>query len=204
MKKYIPYFMLFVIFSCQAIEYIPKRPPSLEETVKKSDIIAVFNVTDIEYVIKEITFLDNRINEKGKEYEYVHSSNMLLTKYTIEVNNGLKNSQLGDLYHVYADGGIDGEFILQSSVGFDLRLGDELLIMLEFDDVNMVYFSTLHNSTVFEITESEGLSEIHAKSGMQYYKYENDVMNMMVSPGGLQPDYTNKIYISDIMELINE
>lgn len=203
--KRIGFLLLVVFFLHHDIAEAVVGPPSLEEIVKRSDKIALFRVLDVEYIKKKMTFTDSRRDETDMERPYTYTTNMLLTKYSIEVVEQIKKTMSNEVYEVYSDGGInDDGMILKSSVGFDLEVGDEVIIMLEFDDVNNVYLSTLHNSTVFREISVDGETKLVAYSGMQYYKYADEVTSLLSVPNGFKSNYENDIYISDIMEFINE
>jgi len=80
----------------------------------------------------------------------------IMTKYDIEIDNVLKGSHETSTISIYSFGGQDGENIERWSFGFDLNVGDEVLLFLRKGKANYIWMAVQHSQGVFRLTSTNG------------------------------------------------
>jgi len=166
--QYMNYKLLLIMNLCLscAIYASAPYPIKLQDVVREADKIAVFEVIEVDYIKKEMIFTATHRTKEDVTYK----SKVLLTKYTLKVDQSIKNTALHDMYEIYSDGGIDveaGEGV-RSSIGFELREGEKVLVMFEYDEINDIYMPLYHNDTVFSMIDNHGEIILKPYSDMKY------------------------------------
>ena len=97
--------------------------------------------------------LNDQIPDGSQEPE---KSNYIMTKYDIEINNILKGSYETNVISVFSFGGQDGDHFVKWSFGFDLDVGDDVLLFLQKSKANYIWMAVLHSQGVFRLINSDG------------------------------------------------
>ena len=80
----------------------------------------------------------------------------IMTKYDIEIDKILKGSHETNTIGIYSFGGQDGEHIERWSFGFDLNVGDEVLLFLQKSKANYIWMAVQHSQGVFRLISTDG------------------------------------------------
>ncbi|MDA3933707.1 MAG: hypothetical protein PF630_05175 [Gammaproteobacteria bacterium] len=198
--KYLIVLLIYIVSTSAASA---PYPITLESVIRDSDKVAVFEVIGVEYIKKDMIF--NSTDRSGKNMSY--NTKMLLTKYTMEVTQSIKNIELEDIYEIYSDGGIDiveGEGV-KSSVGFNLGEGESVLVMIKYDVTNDIYMPTYHNSTVFKISSKGEETILTPYSDIIYYKEDANIEALISGNKSFDKNMLLKeITLDNVVGLANE
>jgi len=80
----------------------------------------------------------------------------IMTKYDIEISNTLKGSYEINTISVFSFGGRVGDQIEKWSFGFDLKLGDDVLMFLHKSKANSIWMADNHSLGVFRLIDTDG------------------------------------------------
>jgi len=97
--------------------------------------------------------LNDQIPDGSQEPEKFSA---IMTKYDIEIDNILKGSHETNTISIYSFGGQDGEHIERWSFGFDLNVGDEVLLFLRKSKANYIWMAVQHSQGVFRLISTDG------------------------------------------------
>ena len=145
---------LFFVFICTAL--LPFNTSALgiatsaEQLKEKAELVIVGKITTK-------TGQEMKLNEQipdGSQKPEKFSA--IMTKYDIEIDNILKGSHEINTISVYSFGGQDGEYIESWSFGFDLNVGDEVLLFLQKSKANYIWMAVQHSQGVFRLISIDG------------------------------------------------
>ncbi len=80
----------------------------------------------------------------------------IYTRYTLNIKDTLYGDDLGESVALYMLGGELEDEVVEVSVGFELEPGWDIVIHLEHEDVNDIFFSAGSAQTVFVAKEIDG------------------------------------------------
>ena len=123
---------------------------SAEQLKEKAELVIVGEITTK-------TGKEMKLNEQipdGSQKPDKFSA--IMTKYDIEIDNVLKGNHETNMISVYSFGGQDGEHIERWSFGFDLNVGDEVLLFLKKSKANYIWMAVQHSQGVFRLVSTDG------------------------------------------------
>ena len=145
---------LFLILLCAVL--LPFNTSALgiansaEQLKEKAELVIVGKITTK-------TGQEMKLNEQiphGAQKPEKFSA--IMTKYDIEIEKVLKGSHETNTISVYSFGGQDGEYIERWSFGFDLNVGDEVLLFLQKSKANYIWMAVQHSQGVFRLISTDG------------------------------------------------
>ena len=145
---------LFFVFICTAL--LPFNTSALgiatsaEQLKEKAELVIVGKITTK-------TGQEMKLNEQIPDgSQKLEKFSAIMTKYDIEIDNILKGSHEINTISVYSFGGQDGEYIESWSFGFDLNVGDEVLLFLQKSKANYIWMAVQHSQGVFRLISIDG------------------------------------------------
>ncbi len=145
---------LYFVFIFAAL--LPFNTPALgiatsaEQLKEEAELVIVGRITTK-------TGQEMKLNEQvpdGSQKPEKYSA--IMTKYDIEIDNVLKGSHETNAISVYSFGGQDGEHFERWSFGFDLNVGDEVLLFLKKSKANFIWMAVQHSQGVFRLISTDG------------------------------------------------
>jgi len=123
---------------------------SAEQLKEKAELVIVGKVTTK-------TGQEMKLNEQIPDGSQIPETfSAVMTKYDIEIDNVLKGSHETNTISVFSFGGQDGDEIEKWSFGFDLNVGDDVLLFLRKSKANYIWMAVQHSQGVFRLTSTDG------------------------------------------------
>lgn len=123
-------------------------PVTFEQMKFWTDALVRAEVLDKE--VSRVTL--DYVDRTGRRTE----STNIYTRYALKIKDILYGDDLGESVTLYMLGGELGNEFLENSSAFELEPGWDIVIHLQHDEVNDIYFSTGTAHTVFLAREIEG------------------------------------------------
>lgn len=145
---------LFLVLMCAAL--LPFNTSALgiatgaEQLKERAELVIVGKITTK-------TGQEMKLNEQIPDgSQKLEKFSAIMTKYDIEIDNVLKGSHETNTISVYSFGGQDGEYTERWSFGFDLNVGDEVLLFLRKSKANYIWMAVQHSQGVFKLISTDG------------------------------------------------
>ena len=144
----------FFVFICAALLSFNTSAlgvaTSAEQLKEEAELVVVGKITA---KTGQEMKLNDQIPDGSQEPEKFSA---IMTKYDIEIDNILKGSHETNTISIYSFGGQDGEHIERWSFGFDLNVGDEVLLFLRKSKANYIWMAVQHSQGVFRLISTDG------------------------------------------------